>query len=989
MTSASKKSHTRAAWQRIRSIAEQALDLAPEEQTAFVSERCSDDPEAEAAVLRLLELDREADPALDGASPVGVGRLRRAVPAARESRRIGPYTLRRELGAGGMGSVWLAVQAEGDFHRRVAIKLLNRGMEKEELLARFQRERQVLANLDHPGIARLIDGGLCETGEPYLVMEYVEGVRIDRWCDEQGMPVEQRLELFRRVCDAVQHAHQRLVVHRDIKPTNILVTADGTPKLLDFGIAKVLDPEKQAFGAEVTQDVMRFFTPSYASPEQARGQAVTTASDVYSLGVLLYQLLTGRLPHRLCTTSSSEIARILTEVEPERPSVAVRLPRPEDPSGESQESIREPSSASRRRSTTARQLARALSGDLDRIVLKALRPEPLRRYPTVHELSEDVRRCLAGLPVSARPDSPLYRASRFLRRNTLAAGLAALLFLSLCAGLISLGLQYRATERARSEEHEQRMLAQKRSGELERLSADLGSRNVELEEKRQLLERAIADGKALTGDLERARALAESRFADIRRFTTTLLFDVLRKVYVLEGSTEATGLLVQTGLDFLDRLASESSGDTALQRELAFAYLQLAEQQAGAYTANLGQLDKGVQSIEKAAELATALFSDGEPTTKDRALLTRIEIVRGDMANRTSNTDLALGYYEKGVEYSTPLENDPAASPRELYALATAHSRVAAWLHDHGILEEAEERYSHGQLLLERLATIEANAGFYQMDLSILYGRLAAILNDRGDTEQAIVLARKSLAMAEALARGWRENYYFQRQYLMACFQLGDLLTEQGELEEARERFGLALVEAERACAADAKNDLAARDLVLTLVHAAGVEFRCERWEAALALCERALPTAEQRVAQAPEAWLNKVELAQLRLELGRIQGKRGNWFEAGGELGRVGTILDGLWEPARSEVLLCRMYAQTAQILGAALLEMTASTDSGVDRARGSVSASKWLERSKILFERIVEDSGGIQLDRDHLESAKNDLERARDPDAAHPVDG
>ena len=836
----------------------------------------------------------------------------------------------------------------------------------------------MLANLDHPGIARLIDGGLTEAGEPYLVMEYVEGLRIDRWCDEQALSIEARLALLGRVCDDVQHAHQRLVVHRDIKPSNILVTADGAPKLLDFGIAKLLDPEKQALGAEVTQDVMRFFTPSYASPEQAKGQAVTTASDVYSLGVLLYQLLTGRLPHSLGTTSSTEIARILTEVEPERPSVAVR--RPAD---SAERSAQDAGTAERRRSTTARQLSRALSGDLDRIVLKALRAEPLRRYPTVHELSEDVRRYLAGLPISARPDSAFYRASRFVRRNRLVAGLAALLLLSLCAGLISLGLQYRETARARNDEHDQRMLALKRSSELEQLYAELQKRNLELEEKRQQLENAITEGKALTSDLDHARAIAERRFDDIRRFTTTLLFDVLRRVYVLEGSTEATGILVQTGLDFLDRLASESSGNLALQRELAFAYLQLAEQQAGTYRANLGQLDQGVRSIEKAAVQASALLTDGVPAAKDRSLLTRIEMVRGDLAGRTSNTDAALGYFEKGVEYSSPLEDDPAAAPRDLYALATAHSRVAEWLHEHGILDEAEERFAHSQQILERLVTIDSNGGFYAMDLSVLYGRMAAIRNDRGDREEALVLARKCVETAEALTLGWRENYYFRRQYLMACFQLGDLVTQAGDFDEARELFGHALEEAQRAVDADPKNDLAGRDLVLTLVHAAGVEFRVEDWQAALALCEQALPTAEQRVANAPENWMSKMELSQLHLELGRSRAKLGEWFEAGAELSRAGAILDGLWEPARSEVILCRMVAQTAEILGSSLLEMAAAESSGVDPEQGRATAGKWLERSKLLFEHIIEDGGGIQLDHDHLDSANRELARIGRADA------
>ncbi len=819
-------------------------------------------------------------------------------------------------------------------------------------------------------------------------MEFVEGVRIDRWCDEQSLSVAQRLELFRKVCDAVQHAHQRLVVHRDLKPTNILVTADGTPKLLDFGIAKVLDPEKQASHGEGTQEVMRFFTPSYASPEQVRGLGVTTASDVYSLGVLLYQLLTGRLPHRAKATSSLEFARVLSEVEPEKPSVAVRRPV-EEPAGESERPTTSSSDAGRRRSATARQLARSLAGDLDRIVMKALRPEPLRRYPTVHELSEDLRRCLAGLPISARPDSPLYRSSRFVRRNRLAVGLAALLLLSLCSGFLALLRQYRRTELARTDELAQRRLAEGRAAELERLYSELQQRSANLERQRELLAESVEQGQLLAADLEQARALAERRFNDVRRFTTSSLTDVLAKVYGLEGATEASALLLRTGLDYLGRLAEESAGDPDLQRDLARAYANLADIQAGAYQANMGEHAAGAMSIEKAAELAQGLLVDGSPASnEDRLLLGSIHITRGDFARRGGRAEDALGDYEAAVEYLTPLEELAQPTAQGLNLLSAAESRVGEWLHDKGILEEALARYQRSLEVLRRLAAERPGFELTDSNISILSGKLATILSDQGRFDEAIAQARRSLEEAEAALQRSPQNAFAKRQGLNARFLLAHILEQAGSIEEARELFAAALALARRAAEAGPRNDQAARDLVNTAIHAAGIEKKAQRWEAARALLEEALPLAKARVERLPTDWISRIELAQAQLELGRCRGKLGNWFEAGSDLGRVGETLDELWEPDGANPLQCRTYAQTSHELGSLLLELVAAEVGAVDRPRTLAAARKWLKRSELLFGRIVEEGGGLKFDQDHLRRSRQCLERIGAIDSSSPAD-
>jgi tetratricopeptide (TPR) repeat protein len=363
-----------------------------------------------------------------------------AADQADTGHRIGAYRLLRVLGSGGMGSVWLAERADQQFDQRVAIKLIRRGMDTDELLHRFRRERQLLAGLNHPNIARLLDGGATEDGRPFFVMEYVDGTPIDCWCDDHRLSIAQRLALFRRVCAAVQHAHQSLIVHRDLKPANILIDPAGEPKLLDFGIARVLASESAA--PEVTLAESRRLTPAYASPELMRGEPITTATDVYALGVILYELLAGQRPYALHTTSAARMEEVICQQQPLRPSAAVAAVAAGLPSAASD--------TARRRSADHRRLRRQLAGDLDTIVLTALRKEPQRRYGSVEALAEDVRRHVEGMPIVARPDSLAYRASKFVRRNAVAVAASAVTLAGLLAAtIVSVNLYLRADDARR------------------------------------------------------------------------------------------------------------------------------------------------------------------------------------------------------------------------------------------------------------------------------------------------------------------------------------------------------------------------------------------------------------------------------------------------------------------------------------------------------------------------------------------------------------
>ncbi len=403
--------------QRLFELLDQALERPAGERQGFLDEACADDPALRLELEALLDTEVDggllAEPAFSvHAEDSGVG------------RHIGPYQLVRLLDRGGMGSVYLA-QRE-DFEQRVALKLIRRGLDADEVLVRrFENERQILARLEHPHIARLLDGGTTEDRLPYFVMEYVEGESIDRYCQTRELSIQGRLELFRRVCSAVQFAHQNLVIHRDLKPGNIFITADGHPRLLDFGIAKLLDDSLQASAVETVlgQGPM---TPRYASPEQIRLEPVTTASDVYSLGVLLYELLTGLDPYGIESGRGDEVARAVCEREPDKPSTAVRR-RSAEPEAET------------------RKLRRRLAGDLDSIVLKAMRKEPHLRYASAEQLSEDLRRHLEGLPVGAQTGTFTYRAGKFARRHRLAMVItAAFLLLALGFGIVSTVLWKRA-----------------------------------------------------------------------------------------------------------------------------------------------------------------------------------------------------------------------------------------------------------------------------------------------------------------------------------------------------------------------------------------------------------------------------------------------------------------------------------------------------------------------------------------------------------------
>jgi len=488
-------------WEQVKQIFHTALEEPAQKRRQYLQEACAGDQALLAEVERLLANDRLAGDFMEElAAGDAANALIREHSRASEGKQIGPYRLLREIGQGGMGTVYLAERADAQYQKQVAIKLVRPGLDSQSVVDRFRHERQILAGLDHPNIAKLLDGGVSEDGLPYFVMDFIEGLPVDEYCDQRQLPLVRRLELFRVVCSAVHYAHQNLVVHRDLKPSNILVTADGTPKLLDFGIAKIVNPAPSSDPDEAT--TLRFLTPEYASPEQARSQPITTASDVYSLGVLLYKLLTGQSPYRLESRSAPDLARAICEEEPERPSLVEReTEREREGEKEKQRKSRFPSFSPSLRLSVSRS---QLRGDLDNIALMALRKEPQRRYSSVEQFSEDIRRHLEGLPVIARKDTVVYRTTKFIQRHKAGVGAMALMLLILLAGVLA---------------------------------------------------------------TQRQARIAERRFNDVRKLSNSLLFELHDAIQNLPGATPARELLVKRALEYLDRLAAEAADDPHQSRD--------------------------------------------------------------------------------------------------------------------------------------------------------------------------------------------------------------------------------------------------------------------------------------------------------------------------------------------------------------------------------------------------------------------------------------
>ena len=768
-------------WRRIEALFDEAAELPAGERAAFLASACGPDLAMRGEIESLLAADEKAAdflgrPAVFAAAPA-------PPPTSLVGRRIGHYAVESRLGEGGMSTVYLAVRADDVYRQKVALKVLAYGADRSDLSARFRAERQILASLDHPGIGRLLDGGTTDDGRPYLVMEYIAGSPIDQYCDSHRLGIDARIDLFRQVCAAVQYAHQNLVVHRDIKPSNILVTADGVPRLLDFGIAKLLEGAQLPGAIESTTTGLRLMTPQYASPEQVEGGVITTATDVYSLGVLLYVLLTGQSPYRLATTNPDALQRAVVAQDPERPSTAAGRstsegsPRPSDRAGgagPTQEALSEA------RGLRPPQLRRKLQGDLDKIILMALRKEPGRRYASVAALSEDLRRHREQLPVTAQPDTLGYRVRKFVSRHRAGVAAAAIV-LALVLGLAAtMTVQAVRLARQRDEIRAERDKALKLTGLLEQVFS--GSDPSE------------ALGETLTAreilDKGGARAMAELENQPETRAALAL---VIGRVYQRLGLKERAQPFLEQSVSLRQRLFGPSHLAVA-ESLLALALLdqdrgEFAAAEAGQrraldiLRAQLGSEDAKVADALNdlsATLIARAKYPEAEAVLREALVVHRKthgnvhESVAGDLSNLGS----VLRKTGKLPEAESA-HREALAIGRRVFgpvhpALARQINNLAVALVDLGRFEEAEV------LAREALGITRKLYGAEHPDIALQLSNLGSILRNRGDYDGAIGAAREGLEMRRKLFGPDHE------QVAMSLSNLGDLQEQRGDLAEAR-----------------------------------------------------------------------------------------------------------------------------------------------------------------------------------------------------------
>jgi tetratricopeptide (TPR) repeat protein len=776
----------------VEGIFHEALERPPGERAGWIASACGGDEELCREVSSLLASD------VAGAGSFLQSKVQSAVVTFHESsgqagagRRIGPYELVRELGRGGMGTVWLAVRADDQYVTEVAIKLVRPGLDTDLILRRFRRERQILAWLQHPNIARLLDGGTTEDGIPYLVMEFVQGAWITRHAAEHRLGVEQKLRLFLSVCDAVAHAHRNFIVHRDLKPGNILIDQGGAPKLLDFGISKFLYSEQA--DATITQDG-GMMTPDYASPEQILGEPVTIATDTYSLGAVFYELLTGHLPHRIekCTPLALERAICLEQTI--MPSAVVRQDHA---------------------------LSRRLKGDLDNIILRAMQKDPARRYASVEDFAQDIRRHLNYLPVAARPDTLLYRARKFLRRNRMAVAGAAFAAGFLCAGLIVSSYQAR---------------------------------------------------------------VARQRFEQLRRLANAFVFDVEAAVRNLPGATRARRLIASTGIEYLDNLALSASRDWPLQRELAEAYLRIGDVQGGSDTANLGDSPAALASYSKADQLLGAVLQHN-PADRQAALdRLALHYRMGSLQSYTGKLHEAMETFQAGLQLAAAsLSHNPGDLDFERQA-ANLYRDLSRVQRDADNIPGAVDSATRSVKLLEPIVATHPGERVDRFNLSSAYEEMGGALAGMGRREGALENYRRQVAIIEDLCRLEPVNAQYRRGLMLAYSHIGDTLGNPnldsfGDAAGALDAYGKMAAAAKLLYDTDPDDLRAVTDYAISLMRIANATparqggEKLERFSQSRDLFERAAKVSPANATNAINKSFVEAQMGDLLLAQGNHEG--------------------------------------------------------------------------------------------------------------------
>jgi len=852
-------------WQKVKNILENALEKSSDSRSIYLDEVCGKDEDLRLEVEKLLEFEQIESDVLEQAA-FSVVSENDSGSKNFVGKQIGNYQIIGELGTGGMGAVFLAERADGEFKHQTALKLIKRGMDSDAVLRRFFNERQILASLEHPNIARLIDGGTTSDGLPFFVMEYVEGTTILEFAETKNLNLEERLNLFREVCAAVSFAHQNLVIHRDLKPSNILITNDGKVKLLDFGIAKLLKSDEE----NQTATQMQIFTPEYASPEQVRGEKLTTATDIYSLGAILYELLTGNRPYKTESKNIAEIIKSVCETEPIRPSSVIsrqKVSNETNQNNEQQTKVKEQKTNPKSKIRNPK----SLRGDLDNIILKALRKEPERRYSSVEQFAEDIRRHQIGLPVLASRATWSYQASKFIQRNRIGAVATVLILLTLFGGL----------------------------------GATLYQRNK-----------------------------AQRRFNDVRQLANSFLFEFHDAIENLPGSTPARELVVRRAIEYLDNLAAESENDPVLQRELGAAYAKIGLIQGNSYHSNLGDTDGAMKSYRRSLEIRQKLV-DNEPRNRvllhdladshegvgdilytvndlkgglqsyQKAVAIRETIVaeepdnldyryslanvlgkRGDISGMEGFPNLgdlptALESYRRTVALYEELIK--AAPENEKY-----QSGYATNLHFFGMLQtvtgDSKGAISNGRKavsIFEKLIAARPNNAKYETHLmsALIFMRYPLI--EEGQTSEAVENARRVIRTMEKMSAEDPKNAFARRSLSVSYNSLGICLLKGGKPQEAIENHRRSLSIVEELSATDPDNGENLRDVSMTRQFLAEAQMATGENEAALNNFRQSVSFLEERLKPGADSIQIKDDLAVCLIGIGKLLAAKGDFNEA------------------------------------------------------------------------------------------------------------
>src|SRR5262245_151199 len=745
-------------WRRIEALFDAVVDRPAAERDTYLTKACEGDEELRREVLSLLASVTTKDFIRDSITGVALSFAARPKDDM-TGDRIGPYRVTRLIGRGGMGAVYEAERDDEQFRQTVAIKLIKRGMDTDFARGRFLRERRILASLDHPNIARLLGGGATPDGLPYFVMEFVAGAPITDYCRRRKLSVSEKLKLFLKVCSAVQHAHSKLVIHRDLKPSNILITDDGSPKLLDFGIAKLLSPDAGEADTR-TETGLRLMTPEYASPEQERGQAVATTTDVYSLGVVFYELLTERRPHEFRTYAPSEIERTLRDTEIEEPSKVVgRMTGP------------------------GARLLRALTDDLDNIALTAMRKESERRYQSVEQFSEDIRRYLAGMPVLARKDTFGYRSAKFVRRHK--AGVAILTLLAILAVVVTLQAARIARERDRANQ--------------EAATAQAVTRSL-------VAMFEVADPDKARGNVITARELLDQGAQKVVRelkhqpATQARLLDTIGQLYQSLGLYDREQPLLEEAL----KLRRQALGQESPEVAASLSHLGEAARLKGDYARSEPLLREALimrrklhgaehQEVAESLDNLGALlvdrgnFNEAEGLIREALALRRklFGAEHADVANSLNSLGGLMSNTGKFQE-AEALYRRAGAIRRKLFGaehplVARGLNNLAATLLEQGDLKGAET------LFREALAMNRKLLGEEHPDVAVSLAMLAYVLKIQGEYDKAERLLRQELSL---LRQRFGEGY----AQLILLNNLANVLREKGNYAEAGALHRQALV---------------------------------------------------------------------------------------------------------------------------------------------------------------------------------------------------